>query len=39
MNHQSTKFDTRQRSALKGFAGNLVNSCGAPPRVLEIVMR
>jgi hypothetical protein len=39
MNHQSTTFDTRQRSALKVCAGNLLNSCGAPPRALEVVMR
>jgi hypothetical protein len=39
MNHQSTTFDTRQRSVLKVCAGILLNSCGALPRALGIVMR
>jgi hypothetical protein len=39
MKHQSTNFCTRQRWALKACAGNPMNSCDAPPRALEIVMR
>jgi hypothetical protein len=39
MNHQSTNFEAQQRSVLKVCAGNLLNSCGAPLRALEIVMR
>jgi hypothetical protein len=39
MNHQSTTFDTRQRSVLKVCEGILLNSSDAPPRALGIVMR
>jgi hypothetical protein len=39
MKHRSTDFETRQRPALKGCAGNSLNSRGAPPRVLDFVMR
>jgi hypothetical protein len=39
MNHQQITFCTRQRSALKACAGISVDSCGAPPRALEIEMR
>jgi hypothetical protein len=39
MIHQYTHFCTRQRIALKNWAGNLAISCGAPPCALDEVMR
>jgi len=39
MKHQSKNFCTRQRWALRVCAGNPMNSCDAPPRALEVVMR
>jgi len=38
MKHQQALYGSRQRSALNVGAGHL-KSCGAAPRVLEILMR
>jgi hypothetical protein len=37
MIHQSTNFYTRQRSALKARAWDLLIPCGAPPRAFDDV--